>query len=185
MVGALTWVIPQKTDKLKEEEEDGCEVPEGAPLLEEEAQAEEQHLPELQGEDGAEDLLGIARGNAEEPRDGVPEDHDFPKDKEEKEESGEKKPTEFEVRVYRIAMPMETKNSEEVLQTTMEMMLRLKTDGFAVQRIHVDQGREFMGRFKRWVKSKGLLLLTTTAGDDPRANGRAEVAVNVVSSWSR
>ena len=185
LVGALTWIIPQKTDKLKEEEEDGCEVPEGAPLLEEEVQAEEQHLPELQGEDGEEDLLGIALGNAEEaPRDGVPEDHDFPKDEEEKEASEEKKPTDFEVRVYRIAMPMETKNSEEVMQTAMEMMLRLKTDGFAVQRVHVDQGREFMGRFRKWVKSKGLLL-TTTAGDDPRANGRAEVAVQTIKSLVR
>ena len=88
------------------------------------------------------------------------------------------------MRVYRIAMPMETKNSEEVMQTAMEMMLRLKTDGFAVQRVHVDQGREFMGRFRKWVRSKGLLL-TTTAGDDPRANGRAEVAVQTIKSLVR
>ena len=58
----------------------------------------------------------------------------------------------------------------------MEMIMGLQVDGFEVQRVHTDRGKEFRGQFQTWAMNRSLVV-SRTAGDDPRANGRAEVAV--------
>ena len=45
-------------------------------------------------------------------------------------EDGSGKP--FEIRVFRIALPMTSKNSVEVTNTATEMILRLRADGYNV-----------------------------------------------------
>ena len=62
--------------------------------------------------------------------------------------------------------------------------MRLRADGFHMTRIHSDRGKEFRGKFQAWAESRGFIT-TRTAGDDPRANGRAEVAVQAVKSMLR
>ena len=54
-------------------------------------------------------------------------------------------------------------------------------DGYHVTRIHSDRGHEFLGSFETWMKSRGILL-TRTAGDDLKSNGRAEVTVKSVKN---
>lgn len=71
-----------------------------------------------------------------------------------------------------------------MVKATTEMVLRLRADGFHLTRIHTDQGKEFSGKFARWVKSRDLTF-TRTPGDDPQANGRAEVAVQAVKTMLR
>lgn len=90
----------------------------------------------------------------------------------------------FEVRTYRMALPMSSKASMEVTRTAMELILRAKADGFYVGHVHTDQGLEFLGHFHRWLVSRGILH-TRTPGDDPRANGRAEVSVQNVKALLR
>jgi hypothetical protein len=68
---------------------------------------------------------------------------------------------------------MITKTAREVTKT---VILKLRMDGFHIGRIHSDRGHEFSGVFRKWANSRGIVL-TRTPGDDPRANGRVEVAV--------
>ena len=93
-------------------------------------------------------------------------------------------PEDMEIRVFRMTLPMPSKNASETIKAGMEMIMRLKADGFEVQRIHTDRGKEFRGRFQSWAMNHGLVV-SRTAGDDPRANGRAEVAVQFVKGMLR
>lgn len=67
----------------------------------------------------------------------------------------EEKMKDLEVRVFRIVLPMTSKNSNEVMNTAIEMLLRFKVDGYDVNRIHTDRGKEFMGAFKKWARARG------------------------------
>ena len=70
---------------------------------------------------------------------------------------------------------MISKTAREVTKTAMDYILKLGMDGFHIGRIHSDRGHEFSGDFRKWANSRGIVL-TRTTGDDPRANGRVEVA---------
>ena len=91
---------------------------------------------------------------------------------------------EFVVKTFRMAVPMRTKTSKEVTATALEMVLRLRADGFPVSRIHTDCGKEFSGSFKTWMASRGIHH-TRTPGDSPQGNGRAELAVKMMKSQTR
>ena len=93
-------------------------------------------------------------------------------------------PDGMEMRVFRMVLPMTAKKASETIKGTMEMLMRLRADGFEVHRAHTDRGKEFRGRFQSWGMNRGLVV-TRTAGDDPRANGRAEVAVQYVKCMLR
>ena len=88
------------------------------------------------------------------------------------------------MRVFRMALPMKSKKAREVVATVMEFVLRLRSEGYHIGRIHSDQGHEFAGEFRRWALQRGIYL-TRTAGDDPRGNGRAEVAVKAFKNYIR
>ena len=79
---------------------------------------------------------------------------------------------------------MYSKKATEVTRVVMDMMLRLRADGYHIGHIHSDQGHEFQGHFKRWCRERGVLLIRTP-GDDPRANGRAETAVKSLKTQIR
>ena len=81
-----------------------------------------------------------------------------------------------EIRLLKMVLPLGSKKAKEVTRAAMEMILKLKMDGYHVNRIHSDRGHEFLGSFETWMKSRGIIL-TKTSGDDPKANGRAEVVV--------
>ena len=168
LVGTITWLVPQ--DSPLQEPEDQPPLQEEPPELEDllrevekekedEAPDEEQHQPELPHQDEAQ-----IEGEKEEERPPPPEG--------------------FKVQVFRMALPMASKHSSEVTQTAMEFILRLRADGFFISRVHTDGGREFLGQFRQWLATRGILH-TRTPGDDPRANGRAEVAVQSVKTMIR
>ena len=150
MVGAYTWLVP-KGDALQREPDPG-DVPEDAPVLEDEER-----------EDEVEDI---------EERD----DRQILED----EEPGD----ELEFRVFRLAIPMPSKSATETVKAASEMVMRLRADGYHLTKIHTDRGKEFRGKFQAWAESRGIIT-TRTSGDDPRANGRAEVAVQVVKTMLR
>ena len=89
---------------------------------------------------------------------GEDQDQDQPQELQEEDVEGveaeeqkreEEKMKDLEVRVFRIVLPMISKNSNEVMNTAIEMLLRFKVDGYDVNRIHTNRGKEFMGAFKR------------------------------------
>ena len=85
--------------------------------------------------------------------------------------SEEPVPDNFEVRTYRMACPLSSKSSKEVMQAVLEIYLRLKIDGFVISRFHTDRGREFSNQLRQWFISRGVAC-TRTAGDNPQSNGR-------------
>ena len=95
----------------------------------------------------------------------------------------EEKQEEYEMRVFKLALPMRSKEAKEVTRASKEIVLKLKMDGTMLVEFTA-RGHEFLGTFETWMKSRGTLL-TWTSGDDPRANGRAEVTVKTVKNQLR
>ena len=187
LVGALTWTV-SKDSKLKEDEVG--ELEEGAPNFE--AKQDEEELIPVEDQQQECEVQGIFEDEEEEmneePR--APEGEVEEKAEEEVNESEEKTEAEgeevpeFETRVFRLASPMFSKKAKEVTRVTMDMLLRLRADGYHVGHIHSDQGHEFQGHFKQWCRERGIHL-TRTPGDDPRSNGRAETAVKSIKTQIR
>ncbi|CAL1157428.1 unnamed protein product, partial [Cladocopium goreaui] len=180
LVGVLTWRVPKGSDKMQNPSEEAAS--EGAPEIEEGAED-----PNPPGEDGleAEELLP-AQLPGEAPAEGEPGDAPGEDGLEGQADLPVQLPGEAfgppnldevtELRRFRMALPMGSKKARDVVNTVMEFVLRLRTEGFHVGRIHSDQGHEFAGEFKTWARQRGIYL-TKTPGDDPAANGRAEMAV--------
>ncbi len=168
LVGAFTWMFP-KTSTSKEKLDDEPDLPPDA--LE---------LPEEEGdqEDPTEGLEPDLEPPGELPQQRQEEEH---QDGEEEKKAEEE---DFEVRTFRLVAPMPSKSSSVVAQAAMEMYLRLRSEGFVIHQVHTDKGGEFSGYFRRWVNSRGLLY-TSTPGDDPRGNGRAERAVQAIKQGIR
>jgi hypothetical protein len=76
---------------------------------------------------------------------------------------------------------MYSKKATEVTRVVMDMMLRLRADGYHIGHIHSDQGHEFQGHFKRWCRERGVLL-TRTPGDDPKSRS-PEAHGTIEKSW--
>ena len=170
LVGVLTWAVPKGSRGLEEVNEEGSL--EGAPEIEaREGQPEEK-------KEGDEALGGL---ELEEVRE---EGDEKEKEGQEEGQNKEDEKPEFEVRKFRMASPMITKRAEEVTKVVMEFILKLRMDGYYVNRIHTDLGHEFMGYFKKWTQQRGIAL-TRTPGDDPQSNGRAEVAIQSLKSQVR
>ena len=51
---------------------------------------------------------------------------------------------------------MDSTKAKEVTRVTMDMLLRLRADGFHIGHIHSDQGHEFPGEFKVWCRERGI-----------------------------
>ena len=166
LVGTFTWAVPKGSEKLKEMEEE--EEVEDAPEIEDGQQVDE--------------ALG-GEGEEEDRPEEIQEEEDEKISPEEQKEEEERN-KEFDIRVFRMVLPMTSKNSKEVMNTAIEMLLRLRVDGYNVNRIHTDRGKEFMGAFKRWIKYRGIIA-TRTPGDDARSNGRVEVAVQSLKAQIR
>ena len=133
----------------------------------------------------AEDLQGPVRRPpvGEAPGDLAPEGPPQEEEEEDKEEKGVEQ-EEAEIRLFKLVLPLRSKKAKEVTRAAMEMILKLKIDGYHVNRIHSDRGHEFLGSFETWMKSRGIIL-TKTSGDDPKANGRAEVVVKSAKNQVR
>ena len=189
LVATLTWMI-LKNSSLKEPEDSTEPLPPEAPIIEIEChqpEEAEQHSPgdllqlfEDEPETKDHSHLAGALGNGEEPTRDSGEDGEVVLE----EGQPEDLPEGFEIRTYRMAVPMSSKASGEVTKTVLEVYLRLKADGFVVSRFHTDRGREFSNQLRRWFVTRGILC-TRTAGDNPQANGRSEVAVQNIKTLIR
>ena len=197
LVGTFTWLVV-KGSKLREEKEEEC--PEEAPEIEEEEERKEEE--EIEDE---EKKNKPKRGRPRKPRpeeDEAEESEDMMKDGEgkEDEEAGEdplklgeedqdkideEELKNFEVRTFRMVVPIESKRGEVVLQGIVEMVHQLRIDGFEISQVHSDNGGEFTaGCVKKWLRNRGYIQ-TFTGVNEPQSNGRAENAVQQVKNLMR
>ena len=91
----------------------------------------------------------------------------------------------FEVETFRLAVALPSRAAEVVLEAIIQMYLQLRMDGYYVKQLHSDRAREFTTRaLQQWCYNRDIIK-TTTAGDSPQQNGRAEKAVQVVKAKMR
>ena len=197
LVGTFTWAVP-KGRKIEEPPEDQQLDKEAEFVAIEPGEDEDQGHPEDQQDEEEEDQQ--VEDHDESQKEESNEEEEEPKyvsgglsDAEEREgrevdlyqeEEAAEEPQDYDIEVFRLAEPMHTKKAKEVTRTTMEMILRLKIDGYTVNKIHTDQGREFSGQFLDWTRRRGIIV-TKTAGDEPQSNGRAEAAVKALKNMVR
>ena len=90
--------------------------------------------------------------------------------------------TEMEFVTVYLVRPMRTRTSAEVTAAVQELILRLKSEGLHVSRVHSDRARELRVQpLRRWLLEHGILV-TYTEGQAPQSNGRAEAAVKWTKS---
>jgi hypothetical protein len=188
LVGAFTWLAPNQGGDDFEDLEIP-EVPAEAPELDD---PEEAPLPELRDED---DVWGeVQEERAEREAERKKQERQEQKANEDQpEKGGEEGEEEGEVEerktpkivVTRLCLPIQSKRQHDVLRGIIDLYLRLRSDGYRVTQIHTDRGGEFTQEaLDRWCASRSILH-TTTAGDQPQSNGRAEVSVQWVKAEIR
>ena len=176
LVGTLTWAVPAESFEVypeDEEEKDEDNAKEGQEEAAGEEKDGEDPMEVCAEEDEVKEGGEEKKGDALVPGGAPPEPPYLLPPPEKKEAEEELKPGGFDIKIFRLAAPMITKTAREVTKT---VILKLRMDGFHIGRIHSDRGHEFSGVFRKWAISRGIVL-TRTPGDDPRANGRVEVAV--------
>ena len=165
LVGAYTWLV----ERGQSTTEEAPEVPELAPEIE-----DDEGEAEL-GEDGDQQAAGEEEvpGHAEVHGEDLvgEEERDLPED--------------FEIEVFRLAVPVADRSAERILEAIIYLYMQLRADGYQVQQIHTDRAREFMAKsFVKWCLVRNIYK-TTTSGDSPQQNGRAERAVQYVKARIR
>ena len=185
LIGAYTWLKSSSKigEKEKEDEEKKADDEEEGPMLELLEEAVEEKIDE---EGGEEVLLEEQKEKEEEAMDfeEKPEDAEEEKKKDEKDEEAEERQDPI-IEVIRVGIPIPGKTKEVVLEAMAEIYLQLRMDGFFIHTVHTDQGREFVNKdVKAWMKAR-CIIHSTTAGEDPKGNGRSERAVGEVKSRVR
>ena len=81
-----------------------------------------------------------------------------------------------------VVRPLRTRTASEVTAAAQELVLKLRSEGLHVSRVHSDRARELrVEPLRRWLLGKGILV-TYTEGQAPQSNGRAEAAVKWTKS---
>ena len=184
--GAFTWAVPTGSKRTTEEEpeEEGNEE---LPIIKAEREEEENKEKDEEPSEVQEDreISGghrktISDAEERERREvGHLQEELSPGGDEATPMKGSKPPKDFKIKTFHLALPMLTmltKKSLKVTKATIEMVLRLRIDGYTVSRIHSDQGHEFSSQFAAYCR-KRRIMLTKTAGNEPQANGRAESTI--------
>ena len=163
LVGTFTW----PTGMIGDDEEE--EVKEG----EKEDEAIVLEAVEEPGEIEDEDVKVMKLEEDEEPLQLCDEEDHEKIDEEEKIEEMKN----AQVKVHRMAVPLPSKNGDDILRGVADLYLMLRSEGMYVRQLHSDMGREFIGPgLSKWCLERGVLQ-TFTSGADPQGNGRAERAV--------
>ena len=177
LIGALTWLVHRDVPLKEALPEDP--LPDDAPSLDNIPGEDEGICEGEEEEENEQNPPPNALGNVEDATRDVGDGGGV-----QSEDKIEEELRDFQVQVFRMAIPMPSKKAPVVLQTAIEMVLRLRANGYPIHRVHTDRGREFLGPFKRWMSSRSILV-TQTPGADPQGNGRAERAVQSIKQQVR
>ena len=89
------------------------------------------------------------------------------------------------VKTFTLAVPIQSKKSKDVIRATAQIMARFRALRIPINRVHTDRGQEFCGReFKKWLEARELYH-TTTAGNEPASNSRAENEIKIMKARAR
>ena len=98
-----------------------------------------------------------------------------------KRECGERKPLKLIVK----AVSLPDKKAKTVLQGLQDIYIQLKREGYPVQRLHTDRGKEFLNHdLNKWCLVREIEK-TTTSADSPQESGRAEACIGSLKSRMR
>ena len=180
LIGAFTWVKPKDGSpdaeaEIKEGEGQAAEIEDGEVVFdaaEGDAEDDENILSEEQEGRNREEVEGLEEDpGVEEKKDLTPEE--------------KKALEEFSVETFRLAIALPSRAADVVLEAIIQMYLQLRMDGYNVRQLHSDRAREFTTRnLQRWCLNRGICK-TTTAGDSPQQNGRAEKAAQTIKAKMR
>ena len=183
LVGCFTWIAKDQTGEDTQDADlhADLEAPDGAPALEDEVVP-----PPPEPEEGEEPRRRRGRPRNPDPepiRYGRHQDPPLPADP--LPDGQEEERRDAKIEVHRICVPIPSKLQHDVLRAIVDIYLRLKADGYHVVQLHSDQGGEFtFDALDEWARARNILK-TTTPGDSPQTNGRAEVSVQLVKSAIR
>ena len=187
LVGAYTWM--EQRGKTTSEEPQPTE--EDAPVTEDTPEEEDVNIFDEGEEEVNVDGERKEEDRAPEGPEGEVQAGEEARDPEEEGQAGvdEKGEVEdlqdFSIEVFRLAVPVEDRSAEKILEAIIYLYLQLRADGYPIQQIHTDRAREFMAKgFTKWCLVRGIHK-TTTSGDSPQQNGRVERAVQAVKSRIR
>ena len=89
------------------------------------------------------------------------------------------------VKSLTMALPIKSRKASEVIKATARVVARLRSLNIPIVRVHTDRAQEFCGRdFQAWLRARDLWH-TTTAGDEPSTNARAENELKIIKGRAR
>ena len=134
LVGAYTWI--EEHGKTTSEEVQPVE--DDAPVLEEAPQGDEENIFDEEVEQA-----DVNEGKEEDEARGLGE--------EDQAAEGEEKGDDFSIEVFRVAVPVEDRSAEKILEAIIYLYLQLRADGYPIQQTHTDRAREFVAKgFTKW-----------------------------------
>ena len=128
-MGALTWILPEGASKLETPDMDPKVNP-AAPVIDDPDRRRTQKVTEKEaGEEAQDQDQEDERPEAEEEIEDQGQEEERPKEGEDKEEEEKMK---MRTRTFKLLTPLKAKTAEEVTEATMQMILRLRADGYHV-----------------------------------------------------
>eukprot|EP00435_Cladocopium_sp_Y103_P069220 s75_g32.t3 len=89
------------------------------------------------------------------------------------------------VKSLTMAVPIRSRRAKDAIKGVAQIMARLRAMHIPITRIHTDRAQEFCGKdFQDWLAHRDLWH-TTTAGDEPSANARAENQLKLLKGRTR
>jgi hypothetical protein len=89
------------------------------------------------------------------------------------------------VKSLTMALPIKSRRASDVIKATARVVARLRSLSIPIVRVHTDRAQEFCGRdFQAWLRARDLWH-TTTAGDEPSTNARAENELKILKGRAR
>ena len=93
--------------------------------------------------------------------------------------------TDFTVKSLTMAVPIRARRAKVAIKGLAQIVARLRAMHIPITRIHTDRAQEFCGKeFQQWLENRDLWH-TTTAGDEPSANARAENHLKLLKGRTR
>jgi hypothetical protein len=89
------------------------------------------------------------------------------------------------VKSLTMALPIKSRRASDVIKAKARVVARLRSLNIPIVRVHTDRAQEFCGRdFQAWLRARDLWH-TTTAGDEPSTNARAENELKILKGRAR
>ena len=168
LIGTYTWPSEEEQKEFFPKE-DGGEVD------------DEADLPEIEEGEKEEDEKEKEEREKEDKEEGEEPQDEKEEEKRAKEACGPPRP----LKVIVMVVPLPDKRGKTVMEGIQHLYIKLKRQGYPIQRLHSDRGKEFLNHgLRRWCLVREVEK-TTTSADSPQENGRAEACIGSLKSKIR